>query len=530
MKILLPLLLLLSGSAIQAQTTYKYRLFLSDKPDVEALLEHPEQLLSERALSRRARQHIGLDGSDVPVSPSYLSFLRERGYEVVTTSRWMNTVVIGTEDSIGTDVFEAFPFVDKAELVWKENQVQKSFFIEEQAELAPSMNLMREQILIHHGELLHDAGYRGEGMVVAVIDAGFLNIDKNADLLRQVVGTRDFVDPRSDIFSTHPHGARVLSTMASSDKSRLWGSAPNASYWLLRSEDSSSEFPVEEDYWIAAAEFADSVGVDVINSSLGYCQFDAPAKSYTWDALDGKTAYITRGASFAARKGMVVVNSAGNERAEDWERLGFPGDCPDILTVGAINPDRTCAYFSGAGFTDKGFVKPDVMALGNPAYVIYESNTVSEASGTSFSAPILAGLVTCLWQSLPHLDSNELLSLIRENSSSFATPDSLTGYGVPDMYQAFVHATGTNVVLGDHQIQITPYPLRSGVWRITGLPPGADEFYLQIFNTSGIPVFKTRFRGEQYIFNMDHFGDGLYIVNIRNENFIYSQRINHNRR
>jgi Subtilisin-like serine proteases len=332
------------------------------------MLSRPETLLSQRAIDRRRRQHISIDETDLPVSSAYLKELVDAGYSIISTSRWMNSVVVATSDSLASASLMNFPFVTDAQLVWIDNQVQKSFFVkmDELGGRKKSRSSSEDALLqlqIHHGDQLHQAGYRGENMWIAVIDAGFLNVDKIPQLYGRVLGTHDFVDPSGDIFSTHPHGTNVLSIMASPASETFSGTAPNAQYWLLRSEDSSSEYPVEEDYWVAAAEYADSLGVDVINSSLGYSLFDDPSMNHTHEQLDGKTAQITRGAGIAASKGILVVNSAGNERQNPWHRINFPADHHSILTVGAVTPDLTPAWFSGVGLQNNGSVKPMLLHL-----------------------------------------------------------------------------------------------------------------------------------------------------------------------
>ena len=254
-----------------------------------------------------------------------------------------------------------------------------------------------------------------------------------------MVGFKDFVYPNSTHFYQETdHGTKVLSAMAANEPEVLVGTAPEARYWLLRCEDQQTEQPVEEDYWTMAAEFADSVGADIISSSLGYNEYDNNANYYHQHDLDGQTAFISHSASMLASKGIILVNSAGNSGMGPWKKISFPADANDIITVGALNPDKKNAPFSGVGPTQDGRVKPDVMALGSPANLISGRGSIVRDMGTSFSTPIVAGLVACLWQALPQKSATEIINLIRQTSSNNQKPDNIYGYGTPNFWRAYM--------------------------------------------------------------------------------------------
>lgn len=295
-----------------------------------------------------------------------------------------------------------------------------------------------DQIRMLNGIKLHKAGFRGEGMEVAVIDAGFMHVDRIAvfDSLK-IAGTHNVVFPGETVFTGDDHGTKVLSCLAADRPGIMIGTAPKASYWLIKSEDSRSEFPVEEDYWTAAVEFADSVGADVVTSSLGYFTFDVEALDYPTDALNGKTTLISRAAKMAADKGILLFSSAGNEGAGTWGKITFPADAPDILTVGAITDRKRKSSFSSVGFTADRRVKPDVVALGSGCCVIDPSGNVHYANGTSFATPILAGLGVCLWQAFPALSNIEIVALLQRSGSQYKRPDAELGYGLPDVYKIY---------------------------------------------------------------------------------------------
>lgn len=500
-----------------AQYPYKFRVLFTDKYGSEKLLQTPDLLLSERALQRRSYWGIPVDSFDLPVSDCYLNQLTEKGFPTVCTSRWMNSAVVSAKDSLAARFLSELSFVKDARLVWKDNGVQESFFIHaeelDKKEL-PTIAESQMQIRLHNGDRLHQAGYLGDGMWIAVIDAGFLNVNKLPIINKQVLGVRDFVDPQGDIYATHPHGTNVLSTMSCQPTFEFSGTAPHASYWLLRSEDSSSEYPVEEDYWIAAAEYADSLGVDLINSSLGYHTFDDSTMNYTAAQLDGKQAFITQGAGIAASKGILVISSAGNDRMNPWQRISFPSDSPDILTVGAVTCDLTPSTFTGMGFVGKEYVKPDVSALGAPAYVIDIYGALSKADGTSFSAPILTGLAACLWQALPQLSNHEIIDLLRKNSSQYHNPDNLMGYGIPDLYTAYGEITSVPAICVRNQITLSPVDSAARVWKISGLPKEQSISYLRVINSAGVVVKQFRIQGESYQFSLNHLNNGLYIISL----------------
>jgi serine protease AprX len=297
----------------------------------------------------------------------------------------------------------------------------------------------QRQIEMLNGQKLHQAGFQGQGMLIAIIDGGFMNADK-IPLLKNVnvAGSRDCVYPyTANVYDLLDHGTMVLSTMGASIDSFFVGTAPRATYYLLRSEDGRTENLCEEDWWAQAAEVADSLGADVVNSSLGYTRFDDARASHTYREQDGRTALISRTASLMARKGMVLVNSAGNEGSGSWKRINFPGDADNILTVAALKEDSVNAPFSSVGPSIDGRVKPDVSAMGYMSTVIRGAGTVTVASGTSFSSPELCGMVACLWQALPNKTATEIIDLVRRAGDRYQWPDNVFGYGIPDFWKAY---------------------------------------------------------------------------------------------
>lgn len=431
--------------------TYKYRVTLTDKKATEHSVRRPEEFLSQKALARRERQGIKVDKTDLPVCRVYLEGIASVGVKVLMTSKWNNTALVQCEDTTLMNEVSRLPYVKEVHKVAtyvRKNQLptpkryDRTMFLEKNIP-APDANepiygTGQVQIDQLNGVLLHDSGFRGKGMTIAILDAGYLNADIIPALQSvNILGTRDFVCPESDIYAESSHGMQVLSCMAMNTPHSLVGTAPEAAFWLIRSEDSGSEQMVEEDYWAAAIEFADSVGADVVNSSLGYTVFDNPADNVLYWEQDGATRLISRSASMVASKGMVLCCSAGNEGDGTWKRTGCPADAKDVLAVGAIDFKGVNTRFSSLGHTADGRIKPDVMARGGNSAVMRSNGVVGSANGTSFSSPILCGMVACLWQALPHLTSYELMELIRKNGNNASHPDNVYGYGVPDFYKAY---------------------------------------------------------------------------------------------
>lgn len=421
--------------------TLKYRISLKDKAATTYSLRQPEMFLSKKSIERRQRQGLAVDSTDLPVCKKYVDAIRSKGVHVLVTGKWENIVTVSCNDSSLIGEIAQLPFVRSTERVWKgktTKAVERDSLINQPVRSDSLYGLAITQIEMSRGNLLHDAGFKGQGMTIAVIDAGFHNADKIEAMKNiRILGTRDFVNPQADIYAQSSHGMCVLSCMAMNQPNIMIGTAPEASYWLLRSEDEYSENLVEQDYWAAAIEFADSVGVDLVNTSLGYYAFDDPTKNYRYRDLDGRHALMSREAGKAADKGIVLVCSAGNSGAGSWKKMTPPGDADHVITVGAINKKGLLAPFSSVGNTADGRVKPDVVAVGLESDVIGTNGNLHRANGTSFSSPIMCGMVACLWQACPKLTAKEVIELVRRSGDRADFPDNIYGYGIPDLWKAY---------------------------------------------------------------------------------------------
>ena len=441
----LAIALLATGASAQ-QDTLKYRISLKDKAATEYSLKKPEKYLSAKAIERRRKQNLPIDSTDLPVCRKYIDEIRKQGVKIVVTGKWDNFVTVSCNDTTLIDRIATLPFVLSTEKVWispgagKPSMATERDSVLNQPTIHPDSIYGRAitQIQMSNGDKLHEAGFKGQGMTIAVIDAGFHNVDKITAMQNiRILGTKDFVNQQADIFAESSHGMSVLSCIGMNRPDIMTGTAPEASFWLLRSEDEYSEHLVEQDYWSAAVEFADSVGVDVINTSLGYYSFDDKSKNYNYRDLDGRHALMSRQASHIADKGMILVCSAGNSGAGSWKKITPPGDADNVLTVGAIDKRAVLATFSSVGNTADHRVKPDVVAVGVGSDVIRTDGNQGRANGTSFSSPIMCGMVTCLWQACPTLTAKEVIELVRRSGDRAGFPDNIYGYGVPDMWKAY---------------------------------------------------------------------------------------------
>ena len=467
MKRILLLFILLSvatayvaaGGKRPVKKSYVYRYYLTDKQGTTFSVDKPQRFLSERSIARRQRQGLPIDSTDLPVPHQYVRQFAVKGATVLGTSRWQNTVVVRAADTLLLNRLARLPIVRESccvyiapdsididdNITWN---VHDSFNRWDSVRNEP-YGMAADQIEMLNGRRLHEAGLTGKGMVIAILDGGFQNYDRIPALQRaKVLGVRDFVSSGNPDGPDYPgkdfhqidHGRRVFSAMAAYAPEVAFGTAPDASYWLLRTEEPPTEQPVEEDYWTMAAEFADSVGVDVINSSLGYHKFDDGLPSYRLRDLDGKTAFISRSASMLAKKGIVHCNSAGNSGMGEWKKIGVPADAPDILTVGAVDKKGALASFSSIGPSQDGRVKPDVVALGHNTTLISGRGTLVHDMGTSFSTPVTCGLVACLWQGLPQLTALQIIELVRRSADQYDAPNNIYGYGLPDFWKAYESA------------------------------------------------------------------------------------------
>jgi subtilisin family serine protease len=449
MKRLLLLVFVLQCVACFGEERYRFRLYLKDKGDnIEYSISNPHNYLSDEAIARRNKYGIKIDETDVPVNQAYIDSLEANGYVPIVCGKWLNTVVVEAIDSFSVNDLQNFSFVDSVKLVWKGEPYQgidttatneyPSFFMPLQP-LTDHYGYANEQVKMINAHKIHQLGYLGRGVRVAVLDSGFKNANKiSAFDSTSILSTYNIVHPTVSVFDEDDHGLKTFSCLAANQPGSMVGTAPYADYHLIKCEDVDSEFPIEEDYWARAAEYADSIGADVISSSLGYYEYDDESLSPTQEELDGKTRLISVAAGIAAEKGIMIFCSAGNEGSGEWKKITFPADSEKVFTVGAVDKDKKRSSFSSFGFSENGrSVKPDAVAMGGGCAIINEDGNVGHASGTSFSNPILAGAVVCLMEAFPYITNQEIAELIHKNSSNHKAANPGTGYGIPDIFKAY---------------------------------------------------------------------------------------------
>lgn len=424
-----------------------YRLSLTDKRGTKYSLRKPEKFLSERAIQRRNRQGLALDSTDLPLSEKYLKEIEKTGAKIVGHSKWLNTVLVNNCDEQRLAAIRNMSCIKKVEQVWqapdtlypqrKRESLAKAITPKTDSQ-APYYGKGETQIDLLNGKPLHDEGFKGQGMIIAIVDGGYMNADSIALLDNvNILGSRNFAATHQEsIFKEVDHGTMVLSCIGMNRQGQFVGTAPEAQFWLLRSEVDDYEQVVEEDYWVAAVEFADSIGADIISSSLGYQNFETKIGDHRYRDQDGLTATNSRAASMIARKGMVLCNSAGNFGRGSWKKINCPADAHDILAVGAVYENRVNTEFSSIGPSHDGRVKPDVMSMGGKSVVVDGEGLITTANGTSFSTPILSGMVACLWQAHPTMTALEIINLVKSSGDRFDCPDNIFGNGIPDFGKA----------------------------------------------------------------------------------------------
>lgn len=481
--IILTIFLLGMISFCGAQYT-RHIIELSDKKGTVHSLSNPQTFLSPDCIARRKQFNVNIDSTDLPVSDIYLdSILKSGKVEILNTSKWLNQVLIKTSDLTALNKISKFPFVKKrSPIANRPSPMKEEKFIETVKETnnGQSINISTansinygnsiKQVNIHEGEFLHNKGLQGNGIKIAVLDAGFYRYQNLGafDSLRingRFKMTWDFVENNSSVNEDDAHGMQCLSILAANLPGSFVGTAPASSYYLFRTEDVASEFPVEEQNWIAAAEKADSIGVQLISSSLGYNTFDDASFNYVYADMNGKKTMITRGATMATNKGMIVMNSAGNSGNSGWKYIIAPADGLDILSVGAVNSLKQTANFSSYGPTADNRIKPDIASVGWNTFLISTNGNISQGNGTSFSNPNIAGLIACLWQAFPEFSNKEIIQTVRKSSDRFNSPDNRTGYGIPNMRIAYElldrerTIRKAKAILKTERIKIYPNPM-----------------------------------------------------------------------
>ncbi len=504
-NLFLLLVLFCCAPLYKAQDGSRFVITFSDRNGSPYTVSNPSAFLSARAINRRTQQSISIKQNDLPVNPSYIDSVAKTGVRILNVSKWLNAIAIDTTGHPkALSAIQSWPFVASYKNVGREKGdsvnsaharhnrnkfgTQGAIFSFSAANFGSSFN----QATMIGDDCLQNLGFRGEGMVIAILDGGFYMADvlpafDSLWINNQILGSRDFSNQSGNVFdNSTAHGMEVLSTMGGYLNGQLIGTAPKANYWLLRSEVVLTENIIEEFNWASAAEFADSVGADIISSSLGYSTFDNPAQNQTYAEMNGRTAMSTIAAVTAAEKGMLVVVAAGNDGGTAWQHIGSPADADSILTLGAVDQNGFYASFSSTGPSADGRIKPTIAAQGENSIVASVSGGISGASGTSFSTPIAAGTAACLWQANSGRTNMQVIDAIVKSGTQYAKPDSLLGYGIPNMCVANMLLSGISPVLfqSDNIVLSYPNPFRNS-FRLTFYSLTAQTLSIQLFDVSG---------------------------------------------
>jgi serine protease AprX len=537
MKHLLLAAFVLILSIFGAEAQYpKLIVRLKDKGSNTFSISNPSQYLSARALQRRSRYNINIDSLDLPVTQRYLDSISKTGVTILSTSKWLNQVLIQTTDQAAINKINALPFVVSTQPIGLRVAGSTPDKFKETIEpIKPGQGSTQRtmtdvfnygnnysQVHIHEGEYLHNKGFKGETVQIAVLDAGFFSYRTITafDSIRnngQVLGEKDFVAFDNSVNEDDTHGMYCLSTMAANWPTRMVGTAPKAKYWLIRTENVASEFPIEEHNWVVGAEYADSTGSDLISSSLGYNTFDDPAFNHSYNDFYKNATMVTRGATTAARKGMIVMNSAGNEGSISWKYLGFPADADSVCAVGAVSGSGAIAGFSSFGYPGK--IKPNIVSVGVATVIAGLNNQPTSGNGTSFSNPNVAGLVACLWQAFPAYNNMKILDAVYRSSDRYATPDDRYGFGIPNFRLAYqiLKKQENTALYGNEWLFATPDPFTTQIdAKFLGRIDGPAT--LQLLDPSGQVVGTANFTTEKeevYTFSFTNLGSmpsGIYTV------------------
>ena len=511
--------------------------YFNAKPNAQFYFDSPLTMLSQRALDRRTTQNIALDFKDIPVEASFVTQVTgSAGISVMARSKWLNAIhVRGSQAAI--NALATFSFISKIDFADKTlNQVgrmAKPFKLKQtgkskKTKVDYAYGNSSNQVVMLNGQALHQQNYTGSGKIIAIMDSGFPGVNTTQPFQRlrdkgKILGGYNFVLRDSNFYLGDSHGTSVLSTIGGYKDNSLVGTAPDASYYLFITEDDTSENPVEESLWVEAAEKADSLGVDIISTSLGYFDFDNPAYDHTYNDMNGTTTFMSRGAEIAFSRGMIVITSAGNSGTSKSDpHIAVPADAVSVIAVGAVNSSKSRVSFSSIGPSYDGRTKPDVMAQGQAAVVSDALGNIVTANGTSFSGPILAGMVACLWQALPQKTNQQIKDIILKSSDKFSSPNNEYGYGIPDFGLAVSTSLTSESFLNDDFI-VYPNPFSDFV--TVSLPSTFQSGTIFIYTLIGQKILEEKVTPQSTVISLKSLDKGMYLYKMESTGFSKSGKI-----
>jgi hypothetical protein len=500
----------------------KYLITFKDKNNSPYSVSRPLEFLSQRSVNRRSKQKIAVSTRDLPVNPAYLTAIKQTGANVWFTSRWMNAALVQTTATNIQNILK-LSFVKGLEVngtidnpAFRTGRVSAKFETSETQSLNYGLSKTQNEMI--GVDKMHDLGFKGEGMMIGILDAGFNNANKVPALKalfdeKRIVGTYDFVQKETSVYEDDEHGTQVLSCMGAYVEGSMIGTAPKASFLLLRSEDNrpGDDYIIEEANWLFAAEYADSVGVDLINTSLGYNTFGDAKTNHTYADLNGNTTIAARAADWAAAVGIVCVVSAGNFGADSWKYIGTPADADSVIAVGAVSATKTLAYFSSLGIPTDKRIKPDLVAMGQSVAIVNASGSVTTSAGTSFSAPILCGMLAGFWQANPSLTAMEVIDKAKKSGSQYDKPDDRMGYGIPNLFKVLA-VQGEMTEL----FKVYPNPTKNEITLEVNNFVGKN-YEANIIDISGRNYWNETLKNQVQTISLEKIPSGIYFLRVGNE-------------
>ncbi len=529
-------MLIFCSLQLSGQDKPSYWIGFTNKLNNDYSIDAPETFLTQRSLERRSKQSISIDSTDLPVSNFYIDSIKKMGPTIRYASKWMNGIAVTTNDTILIDTITNLDFVCHAKFIRTKDTASEIKMKDLKNDDFFDYGYAYNQIEMLNGQILHNQGYRGENMLIAVLDAGFfympaISVFEKLFNQNRIVATRDYVSLSDVVYGYDNHGTAVMGILAGEYESKLVGTAPRADFILIRTEDAGSEQRIEEYNWIAGAEYADSLGADILNVSLGYKDFDLPEWNYDNTDTDGQTAPISIAASMAAQKGILLVIAAGNNGNDPDPIIGVPADADSVITAGSVDSMGNYSTFSSLGYTADGRIKPDIVAQGNQTYYMNNNDSIVSGNGTSFASPIISGLSACLWQAHPEKTNTEIINAIRQSASLYNNPNDSLGYGIPDFAAADLLLNNIQFSAFDNEqlVNVYPNPVNNTL-NIHFYSVDTQLITIRIFNISGKlmldntkAVKRTSFNAYSYP-KAAKLPDGMYILQITTEKQVYSKK------